>query len=71
MNVKTVDCNENFIWATAEGNGGRGWKCIDYISNKWCENGGIGSGRIGIIGMELRLVMEAGRRWTRRSRRLL
>jgi len=38
------DCSENLTWETKkEVNWKRGWKCNDYISNQWCENGGIGS----------------------------
>ena len=34
-----VECYENSDWATVVGN----YKCSDYASNRWCENGGIGS----------------------------
>ena len=29
-----------------DGNGGKGWKCSDYATNKWCENGGVGNSLI-------------------------
>ena len=34
------DCAEDSNWYTVVGN----YKCLDYSTNKWCENGGVGSG---------------------------
>ena len=34
-----LGCIEQSSWYTVVGN----YKCVDYLRNKWCENGGVGS----------------------------
>ena len=37
--VDVLGCIEDINWSTIVGD----YKCLDYVSNKWCENGGVGS----------------------------